>query len=494
MALAPPYPSLGVLFVTPEVHPLSKTGGLGDVSAALPAALRELKVDARLLIPGYPQVLAGLKHKRKIAEFTAQPPFPSSRLLSAQLPSNASASIPVFVLDCPTLYRRGGGPYADAAGHNWPDNALRFGLLSRIGAILASDASPLSWHPHIAHCNDWQSGLVPAYLHFHQGKKAASLMTIHNLAFQGVFPAETLTQLGLPAASFDINGAEYYGGMSFLKAGLYYSDHIATVSPTYAREIQTAPLGFGMQGLLAGRRQHISGITNGIDTTEWNPATDLALVRNYTAGNLAAKAANKRALQQLLGLVVDPDIPLFGVVSRFTYQKGYDLLLQVATQLTEMPAQLAVLGSGEAVLEQELAAIAKNNSGKIAVRIGFDERLSHLIEAGADSFLMPSRFEPCGLNQMYSQRYGTPPLVHATGGLIDTVVDCTSATLADGTASGFLFYDMTPDSFLDAIRRVTVAYHNKSVWRRLKKNGMAKDFSWRSSAAGYRKIYLSLLS
>ena len=482
-----------VLFVTPEVHPLCKTGGLGDVSAALPPALCELKVEIRLLIPGYPQVLAGLKHKRKVAEFAGQFPFPPSVLLSSRLPSGTSVSVPIFVLDCPSLYCREGGPYADANGHDWPDNALRFGLLSKIGAILASDASPLSWHPDIVHCNDWQSGLVPAYLHFHQGKKAASLMGIHNLAFQGVFPPDTVTRLGLPAASFDINGSEYYGSMSFLKAGLYYSDRIATVSPTYAKEIQTALLGFGMQGLLAARRQHISGITNGISTAEWDPATDPSLVRNYTTGNLAAKADNKRALQQLLGLNVDPGIPLFGVVSRLTYQKGHDLLLQVAVQLTEIPAQLAVLGSGETVLEQEWATIAKNNPGKIAVRIGFDEKLSHLIEAGVDSFLMPSRFEPCGLNQMYSQRYGTPPLVHATGGLIDTVVDCTPATLADGSASGFLFHDMTPDGLLGAIRRVAVTYNNKLVWRRLKKNGMTKDFSWRSSAAGYQKIYSSLL-
>lgn len=494
MALAPSYFTLGVLFITPEVHPLIKTGGLGDVSAALPAALRELEVDARLLIPGYPQVLRGLKFKRKIAEFAAQPPFPSAALLSAGLPSGASGDVPVFILDCPPLYRREGNPYVDATGHDWPDNALRFGLLSKIGAILASDASPLSWHPHIAHCNDWQSGLVPAYLHFHQGKTAASMMTIHNLAFQGVFPSGTATQLGLPSASFDINGVEYYGGMSFLKAGLYYSDHITTVSPTYAMEIQTAPLGFGLQGLLTERRQHISGITNGISTTEWNPATDPALAQNYTAGNLAAKAANKRALQQLLGLAIDPDIPLFGGISRLTHQKGYDLLLQIAPRLIEMPAQLAVLGSGEVALEQELQVMAKNNPGKIAVRIGFDEKLSHLIEAGADSFLMPSRFEPCGLNQMYSQHYGTPPLVHATGGLVDTVVDCTSATLADGSASGFLFHDMTPGGFLGAIQRVTGVYDNKSAWHRLKMNGMAKDFSWRSSAASYRQIYLSLLS
>lgn len=491
----PPSNSLpGVLFITPEVYPLLKTGGLGDVSAALPAALRELKVDARLLIPGYPQVLDGLKHKRKVAEFTAQSSFPSSILLSARLPLRGSASVPIFIIDCPVLYRREGSPYVNAAGHNWPDNALRFGLLSKIGAILASDASPLAWRPQVAHCNDWQSGLVPAYLHFHHGKKAASLMAIHNLAFQGIFPADTITQLGLPAASFHINGAEYYGGMSFLKAGLYYSDHIATVSPTYAREIQEESLGFGMQGLLSTRSKHISGIVNGIDTTEWDPATDPGLARNYSAHKLAAKAADKRALQQLLGLTVDPDIPLFGAISRLTYQKGYDLLLEVAAQLTGLPAQLAVLGSGEVKLEQALTALARNHPGKIAVRVGFDEKLSHLIEAGADSFLMPSRFEPCGLNQMYSQRYGTPPLVHATGGLVDTVVDCTPATLADGSASGFLFFDMTADSFLGAIQRVTIAYNNKSVWRRIMKNGMTKDFSWRSSADAYRKIYLSLRS
>ena len=494
MPPSPSRPGLSVLFITSEVHPLNKTGGLGDVSAALPLALRELGVDVRLLIPGYPQVLAGLKHKRKVAELGDLAQFPPAVLLSARLPVSASADVPVFIIDCPGLYQREGGPYMDAAGRDWPDNALRFGLLAKVGAILASDASPLAWRPQMVHCNDWQSGLTPAYLHFHRGTKAASLMAVHNLAFQGVFPPGSVTQLGLPAASFDINGVEYHGKMSFLKAGLYYADHIVSVSPAYAREIQTAPLGFGLQGLLAGRREHLSGIVNGIDTVAWDPSTDPCLARNYTASRLAAKAANKRALQQALGLVVDPDILLFGAVSRFTHQKGYDLLLQVAPQLTKIPAQLVILGSGEAALEQQLALLAKTHPGKIAVHIGFDETLSHLIEAGADSFLMPSRFEPCGLNQMYSQRYGTPPLVHATGGLLDTVVDCTPATLADGSASGFLFHTMTPGNFLAAIRRVSTAYRDKPIWRRLQKNGMAKDFSWRPSAAAYREIYLSLLA
>ncbi|MCH6584438.1 MAG: glycogen synthase GlgA [Proteobacteria bacterium] len=487
---------LGVLFITSEVYPLIKTGGLGDVSAALPAALQELGVDVRLLIPGYPKVLAGLRYKRKVAGFSGLSHFPPFVLWSARLPAGKGVSkgVPIFVIDCPSLYRRNGGPYTDTAGQDWPDNALRFGLLSKIGAILASDASPLLWRPNIVHCNDWQSGLTPAYLHFYQGKKVVSLMSVHNLAFQGVFPPTTLTRLGLPATSYNISGIEYYGNMSFLKAGLYYSDHITTVSPTYAKEIQTMPLGFGLQGLLAGRSDHISGIVNGIDIAEWDPATDPYLAQNYTVKRIAAKGTNKRALQQVMGLVVDPDIPLFGMVSRHTYQKGCDLLLQVAPFLARMPAQLVILGSGEADMDRELAALEKNHAGKIAVRIGFDETLSHLIEGGADSFLMPSRFEPCGLNQMYSQCYGTPPLVHATGGLLDTVVDCTPATLADGSASGFFFYEMDPGSFLAGIQRVIDSYCNKTTWLRLQRNGMAKDFSWRPGAIAYRDIYLSLLS
>ncbi len=487
---------LSVLFITSEVHPLVKTGGLGDVSAALPAELRELGVDVRLLIPGYPKVLAGLRYKRKVAGFSGLSNFPPFVLWSARLPAGKGVSegVPIFVIDCPSLYQRNGGPYTDIAGQDWPDNALRFGLLSKIGAILASDASSLTWRPDVVHCNDWQSGLTPAYLHFYQGRKVVSLMAIHNLAFQGVFPPSTLTRLGLPATGFHIDGMEYYGRMSFLKAGIYYSDHIITVSPTYAMEIQTMPLGFGLQGLLAGRSDRISGIVNGIDSIEWNPATDPCLAQNYSVKKIAAKSVNKRALQQVMGLVVDPDIPLFGMVSRHTHQKGYDLLLQVAPFLAKIPAQLVVLGSGEVSLDLDLALLEKNHPGKIAVRIGFDETLSHLIEGGADSFLMPSRFEPCGLNQMYSQRYGTPPLVHATGGLLDTVVDCTPATLANGSASGFLFHEMDPGNFLAGIQRVVDAYCNKTTWRRLQRNGMTKDFSWRSSAIAYRDIYLSLLS
>ncbi|MDV6343090.1 glycogen synthase GlgA [Nitrosomonas sp. Is37] len=484
---------LQVLFITPEVYPLCKTGGLGDVSAALPAALRELNVDIRLLLPGYPSVMSGLKYKRKVAEFNDLLHFPPATLWSAKLSVNHSKNVPVYIIDCPALYQREGGIYLDTAGQGWSDNALRFGLLSKIGAILASDASPLTWFPEIVHCNDWQTGLTPAYLHFHPGKKAATIMTIHNLAFQGCFPPDTVAQLGLPAVSFNMNGVEYYGNLSFIKAGLYYADRISTVSPSYAREIQQAPLGFGLQGLLAARSQHIYGIVNGIDTMEWDPATDSHLSKNYSSNNLTAKKANKLALQQVIGLEVDSDILLFAAISRFTEQKGYDLILEIAPQLVQIPAQLVLLGSGNAILEERVIKLADTYPGKIAAHIGFNEALSHLVEAGADSFLMPSRFEPCGLNQMYSQRYGTPPLVHATGGLIDTVVDCTPATLADGSASGFQFHDMTPEAFLVGIQRVVAAYRNKPVWRQLQKNGMRKDFSWRASAMAYLEIYQSLL-
>ena len=485
---------LRILFITPEIYPLCKTGGLGDVSAALPAALRALHLDIRILIPGYPQVMSGITHKVKVAEFNNLTHFPRTALLSANLPTRGSKNVPIFIIDCPDLYEREGGPYLDATGSDWSDNALRFGLLSKIGAILASDDSPLTWHPHIAHCNDWQSGLTPAYLHFYQGQKAASLMTIHNLAFQGVFPVENVEQLGLPATCFDINGVEYFGSMSFLKAGLYYAQHITTVSPSYAKEIQKAPLGFGMQGLLAARHENITGIINGIDIKEWDPATDPHIACNYTSKTLPDKANNKAALQKRVGLTIDPSIPLFGAISRFSHQKGYDLLLQVASQLIQLPAQLVILGSGDSVLEHELAKLAKTYPGKIAVHIGYNEGLSHLIEAGIDCFLMPSRFEPCGLNQMYSQRYATPPLVHATGGLRDTVVDCTPITLEDGTASGFVFYNMTADNLLTTIKRAADTFNNKETWQLLQKNGMAKDFNWCSSAAKYREIYLSLSS
>ena len=477
-----------VLFATSEAAPLIKTGGLGDVSAALPAALRGMGVDVRVLLPGYSQVLKALPFLQPVADFSALPGFPVARLLSGAMPDG----VPLWVIDCPELYLRGGGPYQDEHGHDWVDNAHRFGLLSKITAVLGSADSPLEWQPDVVHCSDWQTALAPAYLHF-APDAAPCVMTVHNLAFQGVFPLQTAEELGLPAECLQPEGVEYYGNLSFMKAGLYYADYITTVSPSYAEEIQTEALGFNMQGLLAHRREVLSGILNGIDTAEWNPAADPNLAQAYDVANIWGKSANKHELQKRMGLHIDPDVPLLGLVSRFTFQKGLDLVFEIAPQLVAMPTQLVLLGSGEEGMQRAALELSHRYSGQVGVYVGFDEGLSHLIEAGADIFLMPSRFEPCGLNQMYSQRYGTPPVVHATGGLVDTVVDCNAASLKRGEATGFVFDNADASGLLNAVRRAVAAYRNKKAWRALQRNGMNRDFGWGKSAAAYRDIYEQLM-
>jgi starch synthase len=479
---------LKVLFATSEMAPLIKTGGLADVSGALPVALRAAGVDVRVLLPGYTPVLAQLPQHEVVATFDALPGFPPARLLAG----DTATDVPLLVLDCPELYQRAGGPYQDADGRDWSDNPRRFALLSRVAAILASTDSPLPWKPDLLHCNDWQTGLAPAYLHFWHSK-TPTVMTIHNLAFQGVFPPQLLEELHLPPSSFAIGGVEYYGNLSFLKAGLYYADHITTVSPNYAQEIQREPLGFGMQGLLAQRSDRLTGILNGIDTDEWNPAKDGYLAKNYSAARMTGKAANKQALQRRMGLAEEAETPLLGVVSRFTHQKGLDLLLEVVPSLIDLPVQLAMLGSGEAELQRTARELAGRYPGRVAAHIGFNEELSHLIEAGVDMFVMPSRFEPCGLNQFYSQRYGTPPIVHATGGLADSVIDCTPESLKAGSASGFVFSEPTADSLHAAILRATELYRDQKLWKALRKNCMAKDSSWQHSAEAYLDVYRGVL-
>jgi starch synthase len=474
-----------ILFATSECAPLVKTGGLGDVSASFPAALKALGLDPRILLPAYRAVLQQLPNRREIARLAATADFPAARLLQGQTPSG----VPLLALDCPVLYDRAGGPYQDEAGSDWTDNALRFGLLSHAAALLGSAASPLGWQPDVVHCNDWQTGLAPAYLRYAAGARAATLQTIHNLAYQGIFEPQFVAALGLPPACFTPHGVEYHGKLSFLKSGLQFADAITTVSPTYALEIQSEPLGFGLQGLLAARRESLSGILNGIDTGLWNPATDPLIAGRYDADTLGAKAINKSALQRRLGLAPSPAMPLFAVVSRFTQQKGLDWLLAIAAQLLALPAQLAILGSGERQLEQGLHALAREHPQQASTTIGFDEALAHQIEAGADAVLMPSRFEPCGMNQMYSQRYGTPPIVRATGGLADTVADCTPAALATGSASGFVFREPSAQALLAAVERAAGAWHDGATWRALQRNGMARDFGWERSARRYAAIY-----
>lgn len=477
-----------VLFATSEVVPLIKTGGLADVSAALPAALRERGIDVRLLLPGYPQVLKALPHRQLVADLFPVHSFPAACLFASWLPNG----VPLFVIECAELFERGGGAYQDENGIDWPDNALRFGMLSWVAAWMGSAGSTLDWKPDLVHCNDWQAGLAPAYLHF-ADDAAPCVMTVHNLAFQGNFPSYMVVELGLPIDCFQPDGVEFYGNLSFMKAGLYYADHITTVSPSYAREIQTDPLGFGLQGLLAYRREKVTGILNGIDVEGWNPATDPDLVQLYSLNDLSGKSANKCGLQKRMGLHVDSDLPLFALVSRFTQQKGVDLVLEIAPQLVNLPAQLVLLGNGDAGMQRAALDLLHHFPGKIGVYIGFDESLSHLIHGGADIFLMPSRFEPCGLSQMHSQRYGVPPVVYATGGLIDTVTDYNEVTCAQGLASGFVFHSMDVASLHATVKRAASVYHDKKSWRALQHNCMIRDFSWNRSAAAYHDVYMNLI-
>lgn len=482
-------PPLRILYATPECAPLVKTGGLGDVASALPAALRQLGLDVRVLLPGYPAVLAALGDTPVAARVGASARLPAARLLHSELPSG----VPAWVIDCPALYDRDGGPYQDASGADWEDNPLRFGQLSRAAALLGTTESPVGWRAQLVHANDWQTGLAPAYAALAGEATTPSIITIHNLSFQGIFAPHWVADVGLPAASFTVDGVEYHGRFSFLKAGLRYADAITTVSPTYAAEIQNEAMGMGLHGVLAARRDVLYGILNGIDATLWNPATDVSIPERYDAMTLTRKTRNKRALQTRFGLDPLPNVPLLGAIGRLTEQKGLDLLAGVVDRLLALPAQIIVVGTGDTAIEHRLRALAAAHPRSIGCWIGFDEALAHLVEAGADAFVMPSRFEPCGMNQMYSQRYGTPPIVHATGGLLDTVVDCTPQTLANGTATGFMFFAATADALVGAIERCVAAFRDATVWRALQLNGMARDFAWAPAAREYATVYTRLI-
>lgn len=474
-----------ILFATSEVHPLIKTGGLADVSASLPAALQELGQDVRLLIPGYNQVLDGLTGKKTVAAFSVFPGQPEARLLSAKMPGT---QVPVYVLDAPEYFCRVAGPYQYHLGGDWPDNPMRFGMLSRVAAMLGSADSPIDWQAELVHCNDWQTGLVPAYLQSAKGVHAKTVMTIHNIAFQGNFDRDWMKPLNLPPELFHMHGVEFHGNLSFLKSGLQYADRIVTVSQTYAHEIQATEMGYGMQGLLTIRKADVSGILNGIDLKEWDPSTDKHLIAHYDDSDLLPKTKGKLALQQRLGLEIDENAPLLGVVSRLTYQKGLDMLLECLPALLENGAQLAVLGSGDPEFERRYQQLAQRYGGRASVTTGFSEALSHQIMAGADIFLMPSRFEPCGLNQMYGMRYGTPPVVRRTGGLADSV---TNASLEGGT--GFVFDDPSAATLQQTIKWAIECYRDPNTFRRIQLNGMHKDVGWRHSAQLYLNLYDKIL-
>ena len=479
---------LAILFATSEMAPWVKTGGLGDVAAALPAALRRAGHDIRVLMPYYPALAAAFPEAAVVAEIPQlAPQLPAARLRLAVVDE-----LPLLLIDCLALYARPGNPYLDAHGHDWPDNVWRFGLLSRVAALLGQVGNPYGWQADVVHANDWQTALAPAWLHYEGG--AASVVTVHNIAFQGCFGRDSLAGLGLPEHAWRFDGIEYHGTLSFLKAGLQLASQISTVSPTYAREIQDEHFGYGLAPLLRHRAGALRGILNGVDTDIWNPADDPAIAAPYAANRLAAKRTNKAALQAEMGLRPDDDRPLFGVISRLTQQKGLDLLLTIADGLPHLPAQLVVLGSGDKAMEAGYRELADRYPGEIAVRIGFDEGLAHRIEAGADCFVMPSRFEPCGLNQMYSLRYGTPPIVRATGGLADTVVDVNDETLADKTANGFVLDSDTPHALWVAMTRVAETWQDRRLWQRIQQNGMRRDFSWKHAANDYLNLYRDALA
>ncbi len=482
---------LRVLFVTPEAQPLAKTGGLGDVGGALPQALRRLGVDARLLLPAYPGLIFASDALPIGRPFQALPETETVQLFQGTVPASDT---PVYLVNCPMLFNRNGGPYVDANGIDWPDNALRFGLLSRVAAMLGTGEVLADWRPDIVHCNDWQTGLAPAHLAFAPDTGTRSVFSIHNMAFQGIFPKTLINALKLPRSSFQVEGVEFYDQISFLKAGIFYADHITTVSPTYAREIQSAEFAYGLEGLLNTRKDSLTGILNGVDVERWNPTTDIHLPAHYSSSRLAAgKSASKKALQAKLGLAPKPNTPLLGMVSRLTYQKGIDLVLGIIPELLDQPIQLAVLGTGDKDHEARLCRLAEDQAQRVSVTIGYDEPLAHLIEAGSDIFLMPSRFEPCGLSQMYSMMYGTPPVARRTGGLADSIVDATPAALSNGAATGFLFDGATEAELYSCILRALLLYADKKDWHKVKVRGMKQDFSWDASARRYLDVYATVM-
>ncbi len=474
-----------ILFVTSEAHPLIKTGGLADVAGSLPKALTELGQDVRLIIPYYQAVSL---EQEPIFRSAIRVDNRDINILETRLPDT---DVITWLVDYPELYGTPGNPYVDEQGEPWENIAERFAVFSRVAVEIAMNRANLDWKPDIAHCNDWQSGLVPALLSLEQDAPK-SIFTIHNLAYQGLFPSTTYHALNLPGQLWNPAGLEFHEMLSFIKGGLVYSDRITTVSPTYAQEIQTPEFGYGLEGLLSHNHEKLSGIINGIDMEDWNPETDAAIYQQYNDTDLDKKQINKTELQKHSGLPVDPEIPLFGLVSRLVEQKGIDLLVEILPEIVTIPIQMVLLGSGDSSLEHQLNGLSRLYPDKVAVTIGYNEKLAHQIEAGIDIFLMPSRFEPCGLNQMYSQRYGTIPLVRRTGGLADTVVDAIPDTLKDKSATGIVFDEPSTGALQESIKRSLLLYNDKKTWRNMQKTAMSKDFSWQNSAKQYLKLYESI--
>ncbi|MEH3037642.1 MAG: glycogen synthase GlgA [Sphingomonas adhaesiva] len=478
--------TISVLSVASEAYPLVKTGGLADVVGALPAALAPHDVATTTLLPGYPAVLAALNRPRAVHRWADLLGTPA-RLLAGTL----DGAQPLLALDAPALFAREGGLYADALGRDWEDNWRRFAALSRAAADLATGAVK-GRRFDVLHAHDWQAALAPAYLRY-AGAPVRSVMTVHNIAFQGRCDAAIFDALGLPPEAWAIDGVEYYGGVGLLKGGLEAADAITTVSPTYAQEILEPAFGMGLEGLIAARRARVHGIVNGIDPAVWNPATDRALPARYTDRTLAKRVVNKRAVEAAFGLE-EGDAPIFCVISRLTWQKGMDVLAECLDALVAMGGRLAMLGSGDAALEHAFRLAADRYPGRVGVRIGYDEPLSHLLQGGSDAILIPSRFEPCGLTQLYGLAYGCVPVVARTGGLADTVIDANEAALDAGVATGVQFDGVTRETLTAAIARTVAIHRTPDRWTTLQRRGMRSDFSWAKSGERYARLYRELLS
>jgi starch synthase len=474
--------AVNVLAVVSEIFPLIKTGGLADVAGALPGTLAADGVVVRSLVPGYPPVLNALEGGVAVA--TLNDLFGGvARIIAAR-----AADLELFAIDAPHLYARDGDPYRGPDGRDWPDNAFRFAALSRVAMLLAQGLVD-GYRPDVVHAHDWQAGLAPAYLHFAGAIEPPTVMTIHNLAFQGQFPAYLLGHLGLPSEAYTTYGVEYYQSIGYLKAGVQFADRITTVSPTYAAEIRTPQHGMGMDGLLRARADVLSGVINGIDTTVWDPTHDPHLAARFDADRIGLRAANKSALQERFGLRRDPAKMLFGVISRLSAQKGIDLLLGALPVLLSGGGQLVVLGGGDGLLEAGLRAAVGPDVG---VHIGYDEGLAHMIQGGCDAMIMPSRFEPCGLTQLCAMRYGALPVVAHVGGLCDTVIDANEMALANGIGTGFHFAPVQTEMLAAAIQRALAVWRQPEVWLRLQRNAMRTDVSWRRPAARYAALYREL--
>ncbi|MDX3900424.1 MAG: glycogen synthase GlgA [Sphingobium sp.] len=473
-----------VLAVASEIYPLVKTGGLADVVGALPGALAAHGVTVRTLVPGYPAVLAEAGKPRKVARYDAL--FGArATLLAARV-----GGLDLLILDAPDFYARPGGPYGDAAGNAWQDNWARFAALGRVAADIAATGVG-SWRPALVHAHDWQGAMTAAYMRFGPAHAVPRVTTIHNLAFQGRFGADIFGELGLPPEAWGVDGVEYYGGIGFLKAGLVSADAITTVSPTYAQEICSPVDGMGLDGLIRGRADRLHGILNGIDTAVWDPATDPLIAKPFSARSLGGRTASRRAVEQRFGLAGD-GAPLFIVISRLTWQKGMDLLADAMDHLVGLGGKIAVLGSGDAPIEGAFLAAADRHPGRVAVQIGYDEPLSHLMQAGGDAILIPSRFEPCGLTQLYGLRYGCVPVVARVGGLADTIIDANEAALSAGVATGLHFAANDAAALHGAIAKAVRLHGAGAPWLAMRKAGMKADFSWTQSAAHYAALFATL--